>query len=197
MELRKCKECGKMFEPKGREQYCSDVHYRPCPVCGEPVVAKYLSDPARKCEKCRGKKTAPSGMTVKPMTIPSNKQLFKIPAMTISDPSMKLKEVKKEEKLAKKIEPKQEVVIIDMEDLEPALDKREIAMFCAEMSGSTCRFIRNQALCGWEPGKDYTVTVDHDVAAYVVTATKGDSKIALRCASQTSFFNYFRRVKEA
>ena len=60
MEMRKCKECGKLFAPKGREQYCSDIHYRPCPVCGKPVEAKYLSDPARRCEDCKkaGKKVA-------------------------------------------------------------------------------------------------------------------------------------------
>lgn len=51
MEMRKCKECGKLFMPKGREQYCSAIHYRPCPVCGKPVEAKYLSDPARCCSK--------------------------------------------------------------------------------------------------------------------------------------------------
>ena len=53
--MRKCKECGKLFQPKGREQYCSDVHYRPCPVCGEPVIAKYLSDPPRRCANCKAK----------------------------------------------------------------------------------------------------------------------------------------------
>lgn len=34
-----------------RSQYCDDLHYRPCPVCGKPVEAKYLSDPARCCSK--------------------------------------------------------------------------------------------------------------------------------------------------
>lgn len=54
-EMRKCKECGKLFIPKNaRVQYCSDLHYRPCPVCGKPVEAKYLSDPARVCSgECR------------------------------------------------------------------------------------------------------------------------------------------------
>ena len=53
MDMRQCKECGKLFVPKGREQYCSDIHYRPCPVCGKPVEAKYLSDPARRCDDCK------------------------------------------------------------------------------------------------------------------------------------------------
>ena len=56
MSINICKECGKEFEAKSpRILYCSAVHYRPCPVCGEPVVAKYLSDPPRRCEKCKGK----------------------------------------------------------------------------------------------------------------------------------------------
>lgn len=58
-ELRACKECGKMFMPKGREKYCPEVHYRPCPICGTPVVAKYLSDPPGKCENCKKKKIQP------------------------------------------------------------------------------------------------------------------------------------------
>lgn len=61
-EMRKCKECGKLFTPKGREKYCSGTHYRPCPVCGKLVEAKYLSDPARRCEDCKkgNKKVVPS-----------------------------------------------------------------------------------------------------------------------------------------
>lgn len=56
MSINTCKECGKQFEASSpRVAYCSDVHYRPCPVCGKPVEAKYLSDPARRCEDCKGK----------------------------------------------------------------------------------------------------------------------------------------------
>lgn len=52
MEMKKCKECGKLFVPKSsRSQYCDNIHYRPCPVCGKLVEAKYLSDPARCCSK--------------------------------------------------------------------------------------------------------------------------------------------------
>lgn len=50
MEMKRCKECGKLFMPKSmRQQYCDALHYRPCPVCGKLVEAKYLSDPARCC----------------------------------------------------------------------------------------------------------------------------------------------------
>lgn len=65
--MRKCKECGKLFQPKGREQYCSDVHYRPCPVCGTLVEVKYLSDPPRRCANCKGSK------------VPQMKPLFDLP----------------------------------------------------------------------------------------------------------------------
>lgn len=54
MEMKKCKECGKLFTPKNpRSQYCDDKHYRPCPVCGRPVEIKYLSDPTPRCMECR------------------------------------------------------------------------------------------------------------------------------------------------
>ena len=61
-----CKECGKLFEPKGREKYCPDKHYRPCPVCGDPVEAKYLSDPPRRCEKCKGQKKHVARLNIVP-----------------------------------------------------------------------------------------------------------------------------------
>lgn len=49
---KRCKECGEYFTPRSmRQQYCDKLHYRPCPVCGKPVEAKYLSDPPRCCSK--------------------------------------------------------------------------------------------------------------------------------------------------
>lgn len=55
--MKKCKECGKLFQPTSNKQkYCSENHYRPCPVCGKLVLAKYLSDPARCCSGvCKSK----------------------------------------------------------------------------------------------------------------------------------------------
>lgn len=57
LEMKRCKECGKLFMPTSNKQkYCSAEHYRPCPVCGKPVFAKYLSDPARCCSGvCKAK----------------------------------------------------------------------------------------------------------------------------------------------
>ena len=55
LEMKKCKECGSLFMPTSNKQkYCSAKHYRPCPVCGKMIFAKYLSDPARCCSgKCK------------------------------------------------------------------------------------------------------------------------------------------------
>lgn len=75
LEMKKCKECGKLFVPKSpRSQYCDAIHYRPCPVCGKPVEAKYLSDPARCCSKeCqqamrKSKESKPAMPSSKPVT---------------------------------------------------------------------------------------------------------------------------------
>lgn len=47
---RKCKECGKEFIPNsGKQNYCKDIHYRPCPICGKPVEVKHFSDKPRTC----------------------------------------------------------------------------------------------------------------------------------------------------
>lgn len=54
LQMKKCKECGKLFAPKNpRSQYCDDKHYRPCPTCGKLIEIKYLSDPTPRCEECR------------------------------------------------------------------------------------------------------------------------------------------------
>lgn len=72
MEMKKCKECGKLFVPKSaRSQYCDDLHYRPCPVCGKPVEAKYLSDPPRCCSKeCQQASRAKNRPSVSPSITP-------------------------------------------------------------------------------------------------------------------------------
>lgn len=47
---RKCKECGKEFIPNsGKQNYCKDIHYRPCPICGKPVEVRHFSDKLRTC----------------------------------------------------------------------------------------------------------------------------------------------------
>ena len=50
LKMKRCKECGRWFQPTSNKQkYCEEKHYRPCPVCGKLIYAKYLSDPARCC----------------------------------------------------------------------------------------------------------------------------------------------------
>lgn len=67
---RECAACGKLFQPKGRERYCEGPHYKPCPVCGEMVIATYWSDPAKRCEKCR-KANAKPAKPIVPIVQPS------------------------------------------------------------------------------------------------------------------------------
>lgn len=59
MIQKECAACGKLFQPKGRERYCPGPHYKPCPVCGELVVATYWSDPPKRCDKCRAANAKP------------------------------------------------------------------------------------------------------------------------------------------
>lgn len=47
-----CKLCGKEFIPETRnQQYCKDIHYRPCPVCGKSMVIKYPSKKPTGCSQ--------------------------------------------------------------------------------------------------------------------------------------------------
>ena len=76
LKMKKCKECGKMFMPtSNKQQYCTEVHYRPCPVCGKPVLAKYLSDPARCCcGVCKSKLGKMNKEGTKPSAIELSKE---------------------------------------------------------------------------------------------------------------------------
>ena len=43
---RVCEICGDTFMPStGVQKICSKKHYRPCPVCGKPVLQEYKDDP--------------------------------------------------------------------------------------------------------------------------------------------------------
>lgn len=46
-----CKICGKEFDRAGNGVYCPGPHYRPCPVCGEPVEFHRPSEAVRCCSK--------------------------------------------------------------------------------------------------------------------------------------------------
>lgn len=194
MEMRKCKECGKLFQPKGREQYCSDIHYRPCPICGTPVIAKYLSDPARRCDKCKGSKGSanqvpkvqpmkPSSFTVSPMRIPGVRadiaQKVTEEVSTATQP------------VVNSIRP----TVIDS------------SLFLSNVDGRTYEFVGKKPLLGFLPGHKYTLKVERDTAAYTATTSfdeteerevvspKGLNKIGLRFAGQLDFYHYFRQVE--
>ncbi len=52
-----CKECGRKFKPtSNRQQWCNDAHYRPCPICGTPVLVTYYKNKNVTCsDACRVK----------------------------------------------------------------------------------------------------------------------------------------------
>lgn len=60
--VRKCVWCGKEFVAKAPKQNsCGEDHYRPCAMCGEPLLVKesfanYMKYGPRTCEACRRKK---------------------------------------------------------------------------------------------------------------------------------------------
>lgn len=60
MDKRKCVWCGKEFQPRSpRQTSCKDDHYRPCAICGEPLLVKesyqnYMKYGPRTCSRCRG-----------------------------------------------------------------------------------------------------------------------------------------------
>ena len=195
-ELRKCKECGKLFQPKGREQYCSDTHYRPCPICGTPVVATYLSDPPRRCDKCKSIRKQPAGFSMKPMTAfapMKNKSLFNLLPMVAPKPDQAKSKPTQAEELTNPV--------IDFKKVIP--DRLEPTIFCSRVSGSAFKFVRSEPLMGWIPGHIYNLTVDRDNAAYIITSDfdrtvsqpieyHGKQSLGMRCTSQLSFYNYFQ-----
>lgn len=172
MEVKKCAECGKPFS--GRGKYCSDTHYRPCPICGTPVIAKYLSDPARRCDKCKGSK-APAN-TSKP------KQLFSLEPEVVSE--MKPKAVDWSDKIVSETP-----------------EKVETAVFCEMQNGTVRIYIGPEIKKGFIPGHEYLIHVEHDGYTYVVTSkedlTSGeDVDIAVNYSSQISFHQHLARIKE-
>lgn len=166
-EMRACKECGKMFMPKGREKYCPDIHYRPCPVCGEPVVAKYLSDPPCKCKNCRGKKVQLVGKVkslfnievgnitpIRPITVDTTK----------SQPGMQPvnKDVKPAEKLVlKKLDSNCKPI-----DVSKIVEPEE---FCAAYDDKVMRYIGPE-INGFKNNHDYKIALNRKDNYYMLTS---------------------------
>jgi len=192
-EMRKCKECGKLFMPKGREKYCSDVHYRPCPICGEPVIAKYLSDPPRKCEKCKHTKSQPSA-------VPKQKQIFGS-WNSINPNKNKSATIVHDSKSA----PEAEIVkpVINTDDLVTEIPATiGQAEFCEQLTGTVRRYIGKAIPGSFIPNHDYLMKVEHDEYTYGVSVsedlTEGeDVNIFRNFSSQISIHQNFARKKEA
>lgn len=196
-EMRKCKECGKLFMPTGREQYCSDDHYRPCPICGKPVIAKYLSDPPRKCDECkhiRSKGADAKFVSMKP------KSLFKFgPDDSKSSDPFKQAEVKPE-KVDKPAAKKDKSWAKDIDTKIP--EKVDQAIFCEDTTGSIRMYIGNpHGDRYFIPGHKYVLRVEHNAYTYRVTSTEdvtaGEPVMLVSdYASQISFYQNFAKLRE-
>ena len=173
-EMRACKECGKMFMPKGREKYCSDVHYRPCPVCGTPVVAKYLSDPPAKCDNCKGKHTK-----VQPAS--KAKALFDINEPNLSKPvilNINLAQAAKFEQKAKaevKAEVKVETSTIRVTTTDNTLVKIDISRgfdpekFCETYDDKIMKYV-GPNFGQFENNHDYKIALTRNENYYLITS---------------------------
>lgn len=73
-EKRRCKECGEWFIPNSsRQQFCKKDHYRPCPICGKPVLVKQFSDVVRTCStECRKELTRRNNLAKYGVEDPAN-----------------------------------------------------------------------------------------------------------------------------
>ena len=205
-EMRKCKECGKMFQPKGREQYCSNDHYRPCPICGAEVLVKYLSDPPRKCDNCRGKKIQPAAKKSE-STLLKTKSLFKIEPkdFTMKPSSFTVKPMT----TAKAKEPTKPTVKneskVDKQDWKELIDPipqtvGDRGMFIEAENQSIRMYIGIDIENGFIPGHQYLVNVSHDGYGYMVVSkddlTTGEIvKVGRVFSSQISYAQNFAKVK--
>lgn len=179
VEMKKCKECGKLFVPRNpRQQYCDELHYRPCPVCGKPVEAKYLSDPARVCSnECK-----------------------KILAQRKRDE-------KKKTYISPVIEPVVQEVV--EEEVTPENTSIELVVSSnpsdkeyEDMMKKTHKVeqYNGKNVCGFENGHVYAVDIERPDYVYEVTAvydfTKHESvDMMLPVSSKTSFYRYFKSVE--
>lgn len=188
--MKKCKECGKLFLPKGRESYCSEDHYRPCPVCGKPVIVTYFSDPPRKCDECKHKRGRSS--PVKEPTTHS-KSLFNFTpqdgstAVTV-DSSNAQQAVGPSENWIDRVD----VRIPD------TVDRKE---FCNLITGDTFIYVGPEIKNGFTKGHEYMLKLEIHDQVYWATGTEDrtldkDVTIVIPYTSQRSFYQNFARVKE-
>lgn len=189
--LKRCKECGKLFTPKGRESYCSAPHYRPCPICGTPVEVTYFSDPPKKCPNCKYRKVKPLPEAMKV----NAKSLFNV----IPDEGPAgLAQLKAEMDLTAN----KPVDLNWMDEVDtsshPTIDA---AQFCDDMTGSVMVYIGNPHTNGFIPGHQYLLKVERADYVYEVSSeedvTASEScNIMQHYASQISFYQNFGKKLE-
>lgn len=74
-----CELCGKEFIPESNTQrYCKKDHYRPCPICGKPVLVKAAYDVPRTCSnECEVKLRAQTSIFKYGVDIPSKSEVVR------------------------------------------------------------------------------------------------------------------------
>lgn len=193
MEMKKCKECGKLFQAKSaRTQYCNDLHYRPCPVCGKPVEAKYLSDPARCCSReCQ--KQLKSVKTDSPSL-----KVQKVPKET-STPSLKISDsssvVRLSDRQVKK--PWSDMVTYgtgsENQELEDIYDFED--MLREQFQCMT--YLGKRRSSGFEPGHEYALQITKSKStSFTVKAVYNFKRTRPCCAcitlpTETAIYNMF------
>lgn len=194
-EMRKCKECGKLFLPKGREQYCSEVHYRPCPICGEPVEVKYFSDPPRKCDACKYRKVRP----LPPELAKKSKSLFNFVPQDVSAGEA----LKQEADWINKMEEESPGSALTWGNLfDPEVPPVvESLRFCERESGAIRMYIGKPLPNSFIPGHEYLINVEKRDYVYHVMSTQDltseeSCDLIMPYASQISYNQNFRRLKQ-
>lgn len=183
VEMKKCKECGKLFVPRNpRQQYCDELHYRPCPVCGKPVEAKYLSDPARvcsnECKKILAQRKRDEKKNVKASEI----------VQPVEEVVEVLEVVKDEAKASVKVDLPKSGAIVDTQYEDMMKNSHKVKEY------------NGKDVCGFKNGHVYAVDIERPEYAYEVTAvydfTDHESvDYMLPVSSKTSFYRYFKSVE--
>jgi len=194
--LRKCKECGKTFLPKGREQYCSDIHYRPCPVCGDLVEVKYLSDPPRKCSKCKHIRIKLST----DQALSDSTSIFKA-IVKNSNQSGELTQSESESTLLNKTSDTaaENTWMKDVDIIKCA--PTDSTVFCEHVDGTVMVYVGKQFKNGFIPGHRYLLKVERTDYVYHVSSTEDISTnescdILIPYASQISFYQSFAKIRK-
>ncbi len=195
-QLRRCKECGELFLPKGREKYCSNTHYRPCPICGTPVEVKYLSDPPKKCPNCKWRKMKPLPDA---LAAKSTSAFNIIPE---GDEPSGMAQLKAEMEFA---DQGSDGVVdgdwMDGVDISGHAATIGVPEFCEKMTGSVMVYVGKQYKNCFQRGHKYLLKVERNDYVYNVTSTEDLSSgepcdLYMPLASQISFHQHFAGVRK-